>query len=105
MGPHRRFPDPDAALRDRISRHAARLAFDGGRIDDAVAELRELAHGRNDVLVEAGGVAVGAWITRRDLPHDLIAAALILAATELPDKAELGRWISVGQRRASMRRR
>jgi hypothetical protein len=44
-----------------LSGTAIRLARAGGSIEDAVAELRELAGDRGDLLAEQGGVIAGAW--------------------------------------------
>jgi hypothetical protein len=53
----RRKPDPDgittARLAGTASRHASRQPLD---VDAALAELREIAHGRGDLLAERAGV-------------------------------------------------
>jgi hypothetical protein len=56
----RREPDPDGITRAGIagtaSRHASRKPLD---VDAAVAELREVAAGRGDLLAERAGVIFG----------------------------------------------
>jgi hypothetical protein len=98
----RRKPDPDAVKGARIagtaSRHASREPLD---VDAAVAELREIADGRGDLLAERAGVILafhtedakdGRW------PRRALEAALLIAAGA--DLTRLTEWIAVGQQRA-----
>ena len=60
MSPYRRRkPDPDRILAAQLSGLAIRLAEAGGSVDDAVAELRELANGRGDLLAKEAGLSIG----------------------------------------------
>ncbi len=98
----RRRPDPDGITTARIagtaSRYASRKPLD---VDAAVAELREIANGRGDLLAERAGVIFafheedardGRW------PRRALEAALCIAAGA--DLTQLMEWIAVGQERA-----
>jgi hypothetical protein len=102
MGIARRKPDPDGITRARIagtvSRHASGDPLD---VEAAVAELREIAGGRGDLLAERAGVILafhdedardGGWPSRG------LQAALCIAAGA--DLTRLTEWIAEGQRRA-----
>jgi hypothetical protein len=56
----RRKPDPDGIITARLAgaagRHVSRRPLD---VDAAVAELREIANGRSDLLAEKAGVMLG----------------------------------------------
>jgi hypothetical protein len=98
----RRKPDPDGITRARIagtaSRYVSREPLD---VDAAVAELREIADGRGDLLAERAGVILAfhdenardGWWPRRALE-----ATLCIAAGA--DLTRLMEWIAVGQERA-----
>jgi hypothetical protein len=98
----RRKPDPDGVTRAGIagtaSRHASRRPLD---VEAAVAELREIANGRGDLLAERAGVILafhdedtrdGRW------PSRALQAALCIAAGA--DLTRLTEWIEEGQQRA-----
>jgi hypothetical protein len=98
----RRKPDPDGITRAGIagtaSRHASREPLD---VDAAVAELREIADGRGDLLAERAAVILtfhdedardGRW------PSRALQAALCIAAGA--DLTRLTEWIAEGQERA-----
>jgi hypothetical protein len=98
----RRKPDPDGITRARIagtaSRYVSREPLD---VDAAVAELREIADGRGDLLAERAGVILafhdedardGRW------PRRALEATLCIAAGA--DLTRLMEWIAVGQERA-----
>jgi hypothetical protein len=98
----RRRPDPAAIAGAQIagtaSRHASQEPLDVGA---AVAELREIAAGRGDVLAERAGVILafhhedardGRW------PRRALEAALCIAAGA--DLTRLMEWIAVGEERA-----
>jgi hypothetical protein len=81
-----------------VSRHASQEPLD---VDAAVAELRELADGRGDLLAERAGVILafqtkdakdGRWPSRA-----LQAAVCIAAGADLTRPME---WIAVGDERA-----
>jgi hypothetical protein len=52
---------PDQLLRTALHTEAVRLALEGGRIDEAVESLREMAGGREDLVAEAAGILGGWW--------------------------------------------
>jgi hypothetical protein len=92
-------PSPPAQLAGTASRHASRKPLD---VATAVAELREIAAGRGDLLAERAGVIFrlprraherdGRW------PRRALEAALCIAAGA--DLTRLREWIAVGQERA-----
>jgi hypothetical protein len=96
----RRKPDPDGITRAGIagtaSRHASRKPLD---VDAALAELREVANGRADLLAERAGVTLGFYAreSRDEWQRKALAAALLIAAGA--DLTRLTEWITVGQER------
>jgi hypothetical protein len=82
-------------------RHAGWKAPVGEAREAAIAELRDVAGGRTDLLAEAAGVCRGFELTRAG---DLVAeqyrikADLLVEAGAVP--ALLDRWIEIGQERA-----
>jgi hypothetical protein len=83
MAVARRKPDPDGVTRAQIagtaSRYASRKPLD---VDAAVAELREIADGRGDLLPERAGVTLGFYARehRDEWQRKALAAALCIAA-------------------------
>lgn len=49
----------DQLLYSDLHRSAMRFAAEGRNLDESIAELREIADGRDDVLAEATGVTAG----------------------------------------------
>ena len=95
-------PDPDgiltAGLAGTAKRHASRDPLD---VDAAVAELREIADGRGDLLAERAGVILGFHDEdARDgrWPRRALEAALCIAAGA--DLTRLTEWIAAGEERA-----
>jgi hypothetical protein len=82
---------------------AMKLTTEMGSMADAVAELRALADGRNDLLAETAGLTAGSWAAqpagRTGL--DLMAAALLIWAGNPLDYDELARWVAVGMERGA----
>jgi len=68
--------------------------------DAAIAEVRNVARGRADLLAEFAGTSLGLSVTH---PVDQLAAQLVaqasLAARAGADMDQVGRWISVGVKR------
>src|SRR5215510_16414785 len=98
----RRKPDPDGLIRANLagaaSRHASREPLD---VEAALAELREIAGGRGDLLAERAGVILGFRDEdERDgrWPSRALEAALCIAAGA--DLTRLTEWVAVGQERA-----
>jgi hypothetical protein len=94
----RRKPDPDGVTRAGIagtaSRHASRKPHD---VDAAIAELRETADGRGDLLAERAGITLGFYArdNRDEWQRKALQAALLIAAGA--DLTRLAEWIAVGQ--------
>ena len=102
MAVARRKPDPDgittAQLAGTAGRYVSQKPLD---VDAAVAELREIADGRGDLLAERAGVILGFHDQdARDgrWPRRALEAALCIAAGA--DLTRLTEWIAVGQERA-----
>jgi hypothetical protein len=71
----------------------------GGSVDDAVAELRELANGRGDLLAEQAGLMTGyAEVAPVTDAHRLAARLLVLAAGRTRTRCRAGSR-SVGSER------
>ena len=95
----RRKPDPDRILCARLSGTAIRTARAGGPINEAVAELRELAGGRADLLAEEAGLMAGTWSVWIGPGDYLLAAGLLVMAGA--DHDLIGGWVAVGRERAT----
>src|SRR5262249_57137799 len=65
----------------------------------AVAELRQAAAGRSDLLAECAGTALGFGEGGQDAARYRQIAELCIAAGA--DKALIGRWIATGRERAA----
>jgi hypothetical protein len=82
-------------------RHAAKQH----NLTDSVAELRQIAGGRDDILAEAAGITVGssyAWPSTH-VGHELITAGMLIMAGggngKPLDYDELERWTRIGHER------
>ena len=97
----RRRPDPDGITRAGIAgtagRYVSRKPLD---VDAAVAELREIANGRGDLLAERAGLTLGFYArdNRDEWARKAVVAALLIAAGA--DLTRLTEWIEEGQERA-----
>jgi len=91
-----------ARLTGVARRHAPRQAPTWAETVAAVAELREIAHGRGDLLAEAAGLLIGFYAGTQEERKAEIAARYCRAAGAAP--AEVRRWIAEGQRRAAYAR-
>jgi hypothetical protein len=97
----RRRPDPDGITTDQLagttSHYVSRKPLD---VEAAVAELREIAGGRGDLLAERAGVTLGFYAheNRDEWQGKALQAALLIAAGA--DLTRLTEWIAEGQRRA-----
>ena len=103
----RRAPDHDRLLVARISgiarRHASWRVPAGNEIAAAVAELREVAGDRPDLLAEVAGIGLGFHEGGLDEPRAKAAAQVLIAAGA--DESLIPRWIDEGRRRAEIRHR
>jgi hypothetical protein len=99
----RRRPDPDGITTARLAgtagRYASRQPLD---VAVALAELREIASGRGDLLAERAGIILG-FRDREERdgiwPRKALEAALLIAAGA--DLERLPEWVAEGQRRAA----
>jgi hypothetical protein len=97
----RRKPDPDGIIRAQLAgtvgRYVSRRPLD---VEAAVAELREIANGRGDLLAERAGITLGFYAreNRDEWRRKALEAALLIAAGA--DLTRLIEWIAVGQERA-----
>jgi hypothetical protein len=87
-------------LESALHTEAVRLALEGGRIDEAVEALREMAGGRQDLVAEAAGILGGAWTVRAAIEEGWapIGAGLLILAG--PDRDLLQQWVDKGRERA-----
>ena len=55
-----------------------RYAAERRNLDESIAELRQIADGRNDILAEAAGIEAGSWLAwpSTHVGHELIAAGM-----------------------------
>jgi hypothetical protein len=69
-------------------------------VEAAVAELREIANGRGDLLAERAGITLGFYAcdNRDEWARKAVVAALPIAAGA--DLTRLTEWIEEGQQRA-----
>jgi hypothetical protein len=90
---------------------AMRYAAEKRDLAESIAELRQIADSRNDILAEAAGITAGSWYASpaTHVGYELIGAGmLILAAGDrsLPmDYEELERSTRVGYERGMASRR
>jgi hypothetical protein len=96
-----KLPQADRILCAQLSgvakRHARRPGLSGAGWDAAVAELRELAAGRADLLARLAGLAEGFGRGQPDEASALTVAALARDAGADPD--EIPGWIAIGRQR------
>jgi hypothetical protein len=86
-----------AQLAGTAGRYVSRKPLD---VEAAVAELREIADGRGDLLAERAGITLGFYAgeKRDEWPRRALEAVLLIAAGA--DLTRLSEWIAVGQERA-----
>ena len=74
-------------------------------VAESVAELRELAGGRDHVLAEAAGITAGSWFAwpSTHMGYELVAAGMLIMAGGHDGKSfdfnELERWTRLGYER------
>jgi hypothetical protein len=84
---------------------AMRYAAEKRDLAESIAELPEMANGRDDILAEAAGIEAGSWFAwpSHHVGHELVAAGMLIMAGgrdgELLDFDELERWTRVGYER------
>jgi hypothetical protein len=88
-----------------------RYAAERRNLDDSIAELREIAGGRDHILAEAAGIEAGAWYARPSThaSYDLVAAGMLIMVAGHEGKPldydELQRWTRVGYERGMRSRK
>jgi hypothetical protein len=88
-----------------------RYAAERRNLAESIAELREIAGGRDDILAEAAGIEVGSWYawpsTRAG--YELVAAGMLIMASghdgKPLDYEALERWTRVGYERGMRSRK
>jgi hypothetical protein len=88
-----------------------RYAAEKRNLAESIAELRDMAGGRDDILAEAAGIQAGSWYAwpSTHVGHELIAAGMLIMAgggngTPL-NYDELERWTRVGYERGMRSRK
>jgi hypothetical protein len=106
MRDNRRGPVPDrivvAWLTGTAKHHSRWRELTANERDTAVAELRQLAAGRADLLAEVAGILEGAADGELDEPLARCAARLCREAGADPEA--IPRWVEVGRERAARAR-
>ena len=95
----------DQLLFSALHGTAWRYATERRNLADSIAELREMADGRDDILAEAAGITAGSWYAHAagHIGTELLVAGMLIMAggghgTPL-DYGELERWSRVGYER------
>jgi hypothetical protein len=84
---------------------AMRYAAEKRDLAESIAELREMANGRNDILAEAAGIQAGSWFASpaTHVGYELVAAGMLIMAGGHDGKPldfeELERWTRFGYER------
>ena len=100
----------DRHLYSALHGTAVRYAAEQCDLTASIAELREMADGRDDVLAEAAGLTAGSWYASpaTHVGHELIAAGMLILAgggRGVPlDYRELERWTLVAYERGTRAR-
>jgi hypothetical protein len=100
----------DQLLYSALHGTAVRYAAEQLDLTASIAELREIADGRDDVLAEAAGITAGSWYASpaARVGHELIAAGMLILAgggRGVPlDYKELERWTRVRYERGTKAR-
>jgi hypothetical protein len=77
---------------------AWRYAVERRPLDTSIAELRQIAQGRDDLIAEAAGVTAGSWLAwpQVHVGHELLAVGMLIMAAERMDYDLLAHWAEVG---------
>jgi hypothetical protein len=90
---------------------AMRYAAEKRNLAESIAELREIANGRDDILAEAAGLEAGYWYAwpSTHAGYELVAAGMLIMAGggngKPLDYDELERWTRVGYERGMRSRK
>jgi hypothetical protein len=102
---------PDQLLSVALHGTAMRYAAERRNLADAIAELRDIAGGRDDILAEAAGIQAGSWYAwpSTHAGYELVAAGMLLMAGghdgKPLDYQALERWTRVGYERGMRSRK
>jgi hypothetical protein len=92
----------DRLLYSALHGTAMRCAAERRNLDDSIAELSEIAGGRDDILAEAAGITAGSWYAwpSTHAGYELVAAGMLIMAGGHEGKPldfeALERWTRVG---------
>jgi hypothetical protein len=92
----------DQLLYSDLHGTAMRYAAERRNLAESIAELREMADGRDHVLAEAAGITAGTWYAwpSTHVRHELVAAGMLIMAAghdgKPMDYDELERWTRIG---------
>jgi hypothetical protein len=84
---------------------AMRYAAEKRNLAESIAELHEMAGGRDDILAEAAGIQAGSWYAwpSTHAGYELVAAGMLIMASghdgKPLDYEALERWTRVGYER------
>jgi len=98
----------DRALYNVLHAAAMRYAAERRNLADSIAELRELAGGRDDILAEAAGIDAGSWYASpaTHAGYELVAAGMLIMAGGHDGKPldydALEQWTRIGYERELM---
>jgi hypothetical protein len=101
---------PDQLLSVALHGTAMRYAAEKRNLAESIAELREIAGGRDDILAEAAGIQAGSWYAwpATHAGYELVAAGMLIMAAghggKPLDYKVLERWTRVGYERGMKRR-
>jgi hypothetical protein len=90
---------------------AMRYAAERRDLAESIAELREIADGRDDLLAEAAGIEVGSWFAwpSTHVGYEIVAAGMLIMAGghdgKPLDSEALERWSRVGFERGMRSRK
>jgi hypothetical protein len=71
---------PDQLLSVALHGTAMRYAAERRNLAESIAELREIANGRDDILAEAAGITAGSWYASpaTHVGYELVAAGMLI---------------------------
>jgi hypothetical protein len=101
----------DQLLYSALHGTAMRYAAERRNLAESIAELREIAGGRDDVLAEVAGIEAGWWYASpaTHAGYELVAAGMLIMAGGHDGKpldfGELERWTRIGYERGMAVRR
>lgn len=102
---------PDQLLSVALHGTAMRYAAERRSLAESIAELREIACGRDDVLAEAAGITAGSWYAwpSTQVGHELVAAGMLIMAAghdgKPLDYEALEQWTRIGYERGMRSRK